>query len=109
LEDKPKFQQDERTLQPAATLNDAFECEATALLPMAREKARPWANATARGEWDPIRNALVEIDDPALWNDFIQSWSIPGRTARQKLHAMKFRLQAYRERIPHAQTDDVLH
>lgn len=54
--------------------------------------------ATVRGEWDAIRKALVQIDDPALWNDFIQSWSIPGRTARQKLHALKFRLQAYRQR-----------
>lgn len=71
---------------------------AAELLPEARAKAGPWAETTARGEWDLIRNALREIDDPALWNDFIQSWSLPGRTARQKLHALKFRLQAYRHR-----------
>jgi len=95
--DCPEYQPEEA---PAATLNEALEREATALLPEARAKARPWADATVRGEWDAIRKALVEIDDPALWNDFIQSWSIPGRTARQKLHALKFRLQAYRERLP---------
>lgn len=93
--DCPEYQPEEA---PAATLNEALEREATALLPEARAKARPWADATARGEWDAIRKALVEIDDPALWNDFIQSWSIPARTARQKLHALKFRLQAYRQR-----------
>ncbi len=95
--DCPEYQPEEA---PAATLNEALEREATALLPEARAKAGPWADATARGEWDAIRKALVEIDDPALWNDFIQSWSIPGRTARQKLHALKFRLQAYHERTP---------
>lgn len=93
----PEYQPEEA---PEATLNEALEREATALLPMAKSKARPWAEATVRGEWDAIRKALIEIDDPALWNDFIQSWSIPGRTARQKLHALKFRLQAYRQRQP---------
>lgn len=91
----PEYQHEEA---PAATLNAALEREATALLPKAREKSAPWAEATAKGEWDAIRKALEEIDDPALWNDFVQSWSLPGRTARQKLHALKFRLQAYRQR-----------
>lgn len=93
--DCPEYQPEEA---PKGTLNALLEREATALLPEARAKAGPWAETTARGEWDTIRKALVEIDDPALWNDFIQSWSIPGRTARQKLHALKFRLQAYRQR-----------
>lgn len=93
--DCPEYRSEEA---PIGTLNAALEREATALLPEARAKAGPWANATARGEWDLIRTALQEIDDPALWNDFIQSWSLPGRTARQKLHALKFRLQAYRQR-----------
>ncbi|MCC6352321.1 MAG: hypothetical protein IT577_00465 [Verrucomicrobiae bacterium] len=91
----PEYQAEEA---PAATVNAALEREATALLPKAREKCAPWAEATARGEWDAIRRALEDIDDPALWNDFVQSWSLPGRTARQKLHALKFRLQAYRQR-----------
>jgi len=95
--DCPEYQPDEA---PEATLNELLEREATALLPMAKAKVRPWAEATVRGEWDAIRKALIEIDDPALWNDFIQSWSIPGRTARQKLHALKFRLQAYQGRMP---------
>lgn len=95
--DCPEYQPEEA---PEATLNEALEREATALLPTAKAKVRPWAEATVRGEWDAIQKALIEIDDPALWNDFIQSWSIPGRTARQKLHALKFRLQAYRERLP---------
>ena len=93
--DCPEYQPDEA---PEATLNELLEREATALLPMAKAKVRPWAEVTVRSEWDVIRKALIEIDDPALWNDFIQSWSIPGRTARQKLHALKFRLQAYRQR-----------
>lgn len=93
--DCPEYQPEEA---PKATLNAIIEREATALLPKAREKCAPWAEATAKGEWNAIRNALEEIDDPALWNDFVQSWSLPGRTARQKLHALKFRLQAYRQR-----------
>ncbi|HPA21033.1 MAG TPA: hypothetical protein PLU30_25015 [Verrucomicrobiae bacterium] len=93
--DCPEYQPEEA---PKATLNAIIEREATALLPRAREKCAPWAETTAKGEWAAIRNALEEIDDPALWNDFVQSWSLPGRTARQKLHALKFRLQAYRQR-----------
>lgn len=93
--DCPEYQPDEA---PKATLNAVLEREATALLPKAREKSAPWAETTAKGEWEAIRRALEEIDDPALWNDFVQSWSLPGRTARQKLHALKFRLQAYRQR-----------
>lgn len=93
--DCPEYQPEEA---PKATLNAIIEREATALLPKARARSAPWAEATAKGEWDAIRKAIEDIDDPALWNDFIQSWSIPGRTARQKLHALKFRLQAYRQR-----------
>ncbi|HPA19489.1 MAG TPA: hypothetical protein PLU30_17210 [Verrucomicrobiae bacterium] len=100
--DCPEYQPEEA---PAATLNEALEREATALLPEARAKTRPWADAIAREEWAIIGKALQEIDDPALWNDFLQSWSIPGRTARQKLHALKFRLQAYRERLPRQGSD----
>ncbi|SDT85686.1 hypothetical protein SAMN05444156_3256 [Verrucomicrobium sp. GAS474] len=63
----------------------------------ARERAEPWASASAEAELGEIIRQIRKINDPKLWNEVHEVVAWKGRTARQKAHALKFRLQKYQE------------
>jgi hypothetical protein len=87
--DEPEAPEGSRNFRMADILAD--------LAQEAKTKAEPWASAAAESELMNLARQIRKINNPSLWNEVHEVCGWKGRTARQKVHALKFRMQKYQE------------